>query len=242
MKKLTIVLAIFAVLNGMNAVASDNAEQDIGVSGRLNNVEAVADRAHVRINDVEHDIQDINDELSAAQRDLERQQVTTTQSVTQNKAQVIDNKSNIQSNLKGVESNSERISGMNGKVNANTNRTVANHRAINTNTAKINSNSDRIDDLSESLKQQGEEMRERYDGVKATLHAVTNARPVAYDVGEFSMGAGVGAAGSKQALAIGGAYRFNESWSGSFTTSYETAGKQTKEDISAGVGMHFSFK
>ncbi|MGV2987774.1 hypothetical protein ACE1OE_09015 [Vibrio sp. E150_011] len=40
-------------------------------------------------------------------------------------------------------------------------------------------------------------MKERYDGVKATMHAVTNARPVAYDVSEFAVGAGIGAAGSK---------------------------------------------
>ncbi len=85
-------------------------------------------------------------------------------------------------------------------------------------------------------------MRERYDGVKATMHAVTNARPVAYGVGEFAVGAGIGAAGSKQALAIGGAYRFNESWSSSFTTAYESEGKQTKADLSAGVGLHYSFK
>ncbi|MFA0441007.1 YadA-like family protein [Vibrio sp. 10N.286.49.B1] len=41
---------------------------------------------------------------------------------------------------------------------------------------------------------------------------------------------------------MGGAYRFNESWSASFTTAYETAGKQTKADFSAGVGAHYSFK
>ncbi|AYV24179.1 YadA C-terminal domain-containing protein [Vibrio mediterranei] len=114
--------------------------------------------------------------------------------------------------------------------------------SITANANAIQENKQEIANLRNDLVKQGEEMKERYDGVKATMHAVTNARPVAYDVGEFAIGAGIGAAGSKQALAIGGAYRFNESWSGSFTTAYETAGKQTKADLSAGVGVHYSFK
>ncbi|MFA0441008.1 hypothetical protein BCU70_00390 [Vibrio sp. 10N.286.49.C2] len=72
-----------------------------------------------------------------------------------------------------------------------------NTASIADNTAAIAQNSGRIDNLEVALKQQGEEMKERYDGVKATMHAVTNARPVAYDVGEFAVGAGIGAAGSK---------------------------------------------
>lgn len=116
-----------------------------------------------------------------------------------------------------------------------------NQNAIAGNATQIGDNTARIDGLENALKQQGEEMRERYDGVKASMHAITNARPVAYDVGSFAVGAGLGAAGSKQAVAVGGAYRFNESWSGSFTVAHETEGTHTKADTSAGVGAQFQF-
>ncbi|MGF1750095.1 YadA C-terminal domain-containing protein [Vibrio cionasavignyae] len=115
-------------------------------------------------------------------------------------------------------------------------------RSISDNATAIADNKAAIDNLGEAMQKQGQEMRERYDGVKASMHAITNAKPVAYDVGEFAVGAGLGAAGSKQAVAIGGAYRFNEQWAGSFTVNHETAGRHTKADTSAGIGAQFSFK
>ncbi|MGI9885684.1 YadA-like family protein [Vibrio chagasii] len=79
------------------------------------------------------------------------------------------------------------------------------------------------------------------DGIRASLHAVTNARPFVTN-GEFAIGAGVGFAGSKEALALGGAYGINESLSVSGTFHYETSGKYSSSDVAGGVGLQYSFK
>ena len=85
------------------------------------------------------------------------------------------------------------------------------------------------------------EHQEQMDGIRASLHAVTNARPFVSD-GEFAIGAGVGFAGSKEALALGGAYGINESLSVSGTLNYETSGKYSSSDVSGGVGIQYNFK
>ncbi|MGR5092348.1 YadA-like family protein [Vibrio maritimus] len=119
---------------------------------------------------------------------------------------------------------------------------VSNADKISENSQQISRNSVRIDNLEDALVRQGEEMRERYDGVKASTHAAMSARAFTSEPGEFAVGAGIGAAGSKRALAIGGAYQFNENWSGNFIGSYETAGKYTKSDLALGVGAQYTFK
>lgn len=85
------------------------------------------------------------------------------------------------------------------------------------------------------------EHEEQMDGIRASLHAVTNARPFVAD-GEFAIGAGVGFAGSKEALALGGAYGINENLSVSGTFHYETSGKYSSSDVAGGVGLQYSFK
>ncbi|GAL18852.1 high-affinity choline uptake protein BetT [Vibrio maritimus] len=110
---------------------------------------------------------------------------------------------------------------------------------------RIASNTARIDTLEQDMKAMGNKMldlEDRMDGVVATSHAITNARPMVQNEGEFALGFGMGAAGSKQALAFGGAYQFNQSWSASTTVNYETAGKRSTSQISAGAGVHYKFK
>ncbi|MFM2666494.1 YadA C-terminal domain-containing protein [Vibrio mediterranei] len=110
---------------------------------------------------------------------------------------------------------------------------------------RINSNTSRINTLEQDMKAMGNKMldlEDRMDGVVATSHAVTNARPMVQDAGEFAMGVGIGAAGSKQALALGGAYQFNANWSSSMTVNYETAGKRSNSQVSAGAGVQYRFK
>ncbi|MGF1773181.1 YadA C-terminal domain-containing protein [Vibrio wakamikoensis] len=117
--------------------------------------------------------------------------------------------------------------------------------AYNTLDGKINSNSKKIAGLETEMKKMGDKMldlEDRMDGVVATSHAVTNARPMVQNAGEFAMGVGIGAAGSKQALALGGAYQFSQNWSASTTVNYETAGKRSKSQLSAGAGVHYRFK
>ncbi|OIN23948.1 YadA C-terminal domain-containing protein [Vibrio barjaei] len=110
---------------------------------------------------------------------------------------------------------------------------------------KIAANTKRIDSLEADMAKMGNKMldlEDRMDGVVATSHAVTNARPMVQDSGEFAMGVGIGAAGSKQALALGGAYQFNANWSSSMTVNYETAGKRSNSQVSAGAGVQYRFK
>ncbi|USE03455.1 YadA C-terminal domain-containing protein [Vibrio sp. SCSIO 43133] len=128
---------------------------------------------------------------------------------------------------------------------ANRNATVNNQTDIARNQASIANNSARIDNLEQDMKAMGNKMldlEDRMDGVVATSHAVTNARPMVQDAGEFAMGVGIGAAGSKQALALGGAYQFNANWSSSMTVNYETAGKRSNSQVSAGAGVQYRFK
>ncbi|MEX0334765.1 YadA C-terminal domain-containing protein [Vibrio tubiashii] len=102
----------------------------------------------------------------------------------------------------------------------------------------------RISGLEKSMQEMGNKMlvlEDRMDGVVASSHAITNARPVLNSAGQFGMGVGVGAAGSKQAIAIGSAYQFNENWSGSLSVNYETKGKVSKDQVSAGVGAQYIF-
>ncbi|WP_045393611.1 YadA C-terminal domain-containing protein [Vibrio rotiferianus] len=87
------------------------------------------------------------------------------------------------------------------------------------------------------LNQQAEQM----DGVRASLHAVTNARPYATN-GELAIGAGVGFAGSKEAIAIGGAYGLTDQVSLSGTFHYESSGKYSSSDVAGGIGIQFNFR
>lgn len=87
------------------------------------------------------------------------------------------------------------------------------------------------------LNQQAEQM----DGIRASLHAVTNARPYATN-SELAIGAGVGFSGSKEAVAIGGAYGLSDQVSLSGTFHYESSGKYSSSDVAGGVGLQISFK
>ena len=87
------------------------------------------------------------------------------------------------------------------------------------------------------LNQQAEQM----DGIRASLHAVTNARPYATH-GELAIGAGVGFSGSKEAVAVGGAYGLTDQVSLSGTFHYESSGKYSSSDVAGGVGVQLSFK
>lgn len=81
---------------------------------------------------------------------------------------------------------------------------------------------------------------EQIDGIRAGLHAVTNARPFVTN-GEFAVGAGVGFSGSKEAVALGGAYGINENLSISGTFHYETSGKYSPSDVAGGIGLQYNF-
>ncbi|WP_234496826.1 YadA-like family protein [Vibrio maritimus] len=107
---------------------------------------------------------------------------------------------------------------------------------------RVNKNTARIDNLESEMKAMGDNMlvlEDRMDGVVASSHAINNARPVLATAGQFGVGVGMGAAGSKKALALGGAYQFNDSWSGSMTVNYETSGKKSKSQVSAGAGVQY---
>ncbi|MGR6834907.1 YadA-like family protein [Aliivibrio wodanis] len=110
------------------------------------------------------------------------------------------------------------------------------------------SDGERITALENDFKAMAEENNRRFneqdekiDGVRAGLHAVANARPFVTS-GEFAIGAGVGFSGSKEALALGGAYGINEQLSVSGTFHYESSGSYSSSDVAGGVGVQYSFK
>ncbi|WP_225874515.1 YadA-like family protein [Vibrio atypicus] len=91
----------------------------------------------------------------------------------------------------------------------------------------------------EETEQRFNEMDDRIDGTNAALHAVTNARPMVTN-GQTAFGAGVGFAGSAQAVAVGVAHSFEDSgWSASATVNYSNGSYSS--DLSAGAGVQYSF-
>ncbi|MGF1720708.1 YadA-like family protein [Vibrio kyushuensis] len=115
---------------------------------------------------------------------------------------------------------------------------------VTTTNTKLADHEKRIGTLEQDMKKMGNKMlvlEDRMDGVVASAHAITNARPVLSQAGQFGMGVGVGAAGSKQAIALGGAYQISESWSGTMSVNYETKGKVSEHQLSAGVGAQYIF-
>ncbi|WP_454440609.1 YadA C-terminal domain-containing protein [Vibrio bathopelagicus] len=110
---------------------------------------------------------------------------------------------------------------------------------------RISSNTNRIDNLEAEMRNMGDKMLElddRMDGVVASSHAIMNARPSLNSVGDFGVGVGMGFAGSKEAIALGGAYAFNENWSASASLNYETSGKFSDSQVSGGAGVQYTFK
>ncbi|KXF82618.1 YadA C-terminal domain-containing protein [Enterovibrio coralii] len=99
---------------------------------------------------------------------------------------------------------------------------------------------DLVADLEKQMNHRFDEMSEHMDGIRAGLHAVTNARPFVTH-GEFAVGAGIGFAGSKEALALGGAYGLTEKISLSGTFHYETSGKISGSEVAGGMGIQYKF-
>ncbi|MDG3086494.1 YadA-like family protein [Vibrio hannami] len=108
----------------------------------------------------------------------------------------------------------------------------------------LSNHENRIGSLEQSMEAMGNRMlavEERMDGVVASAHAISNARPVLSSAGQYGVGVGIGGAGSKKALALGGAMQFTENWSGSMSVNYETKGKVSSHQFSAGVGAQYVF-
>lgn len=110
--------------------------------------------------------------------------------------------------------------------------------------ATLKDHGKRIGNLEQDMKAMGDKMlvlEDRMDGVVASSHAITNSRPVLSQAGQYGVGVGMGAAGSKQAIAIGGAYQISDNWSGTMSVNYETKGKVSNDQLSAGVGAQYIF-
>ncbi|WP_434361320.1 YadA-like family protein [Parasalinivibrio latis] len=102
------------------------------------------------------------------------------------------------------------------------------------------SDAEKIADLEKQMNYRFDEMAEHMDGIRAGLHAVTNARPYVTE-GEFAIGAGIGFSGNKEAIALGGAYGLNEKISISGTFHYETSGRVSGSEVAGGMGIQFKF-
>ncbi|MGD8172356.1 hypothetical protein ACQEXU_11895 [Vibrio sp. TRT 21S02] len=84
-------------------------------------------------------------------------------------------------------------------------------------------------------------MEDRIDQVGASLHAVTNARPMV-SAGQTAFGVGMGFSGSVEAIAVGVGHAFGDSgWSASGTINHATGTGNVGSDTSAGFGVQFAF-
>lgn len=82
------------------------------------------------------------------------------------------------------------------------------------------------------------EMDQRLDATNASLHAVTNARPMVSN-GQTAFGVGTGFAGSAQAIAVGVAHSFEDSgWSASASINQTTGGYS---EFNGGAGVQYAF-
>lgn len=84
-------------------------------------------------------------------------------------------------------------------------------------------------------------MEDRIDQVGASLHAVTNARPMV-SAGQTAFGVGMSFSGSVEAIAVGVGHAFGDSgWSASGTINHATGTGNVGSDTSAGFGVQFAF-
>lgn len=83
-----------------------------------------------------------------------------------------------------------------------------------------------------------DEMDARIDGTNASLHAVTNARPMVSN-GQTAFGVGTGFAGDASAVAVGVAHSFEDSgWSASATINATTG---SHSEFNGGAGLQYAF-
>lgn len=90
----------------------------------------------------------------------------------------------------------------------------------------------------DEVNQRFKDMDARIDNTNASLHAVTNARPMVME-GQTAFGVGTGFAGSASAIAIGVAHSFEDTgWSASATVN-ATTGSQS--EFNGGAGLQYAF-
>ena len=109
------------------------------------------------------------------------------------------------------------------------------------NDSRIGKNADAIDfnrQAINSLQEEVNRLDDKMDGVMASTHAVTNARPFLTGSGQTAVGVGTGFAGDSQAVAIGVAHSFNTNWSASMSVNATTG---SDSDFSAGAGVQYVF-
>ncbi|MGF1679837.1 YadA-like family protein [Photobacterium minamisatsumaniensis] len=136
----------------------------------------------------------------------------------------------------------DRIQGkINDRIDAVDGALDQGRTSISDNTAAINDLRTDFEDFADETNKRFNELDDRMDGVVASMHAITNARPMVSNPGDFAMGAGVGFAGSKEAIAIGGAYAINENWAASATMNYESSTRHSSSQVSGGAGVQYRF-
>lgn len=114
----------------------------------------------------------------------------------------------------------------------------ANAQTTEQNAADIASLEQSFNNFADEVNQKFAEMDERIDGTNASLHAVTNARPMVAN-GQTAFGVGTGFAGSASAIAVGVAHSFEDTgWSASATVNATTG---SYSEVNGGAGLQYAF-
>jgi hypothetical protein len=119
----------------------------------------------------------------------------------------------------------------------NTEAVDTNTETIENNWATTTANSERLN----SIEYKQDKLQRQLYGVKASVHAITNARPIPYTTGDTAVGFGLGTAGGEESLAIGVGHRFTKSFSVSATMSAVAGNNFEAGNIAAGAGAQFNF-
>ncbi|GAL30480.1 hypothetical protein JCM19239_4150 [Vibrio variabilis] len=107
------------------------------------------------------------------------------------------------------------------------------------NTTRIGNLENEFIDFKAQAQKRFEELDDRMDMTNASLHAVTNARPMVVN-GQTAFGFGTGFAGGANAFAVGVSHSFEDTgWSASATANYSDGAYSN--EVSAGAGVQYAF-
>jgi len=96
-------------------------------------------------------------------------------------------------------------------------------------------------ELTSAIDTIGEDAMDYHNNAMASMHAVTNARPMVR-AGQTAVGVGTGFSGDSEAIAVGVAHSFGKSgWSGSATFNATSETSTIDSEVSAGAGVQFAF-
>ena len=257
MKNITIAISLLTTMSAIPALAAiDN--------GRLNNVEAVADRAHVRINDIKHDIEDINEDLNEGGRrirELEqsnRSNASNQQQTHRNSRDIAtladkvtkDRNADLKAADKDKQDTNNSIDTNRKTTNANAGHIASNQGRINKNRVGINENSQNIEALQfevQDIRKEINALDGRIDQVEGKMSngiSMVGAMSQIQFSGGSGIGVGISGYNGSNAVAISAGQSFGKEnqWNARLSIGHANNNKSSNSsDTMVAAGMSYSW-